>query len=157
MAADIPSSDLLHALSAAPNNETLHHELDRRLVDHSYDREFSVAVNDYFEQRPAVTKVVTSPPGLTWSNYIGQQTCHPQKILKPTCLRDLLNAIQEGRKSNLKVRAVGSGHSYSDVCPTDGILLDPHGVNQVLPVGPLKIRPLPPISLQSRAGSRFTI
>lgn len=71
---------------------------------------------------------------LTWHNCIGEQICHPKYIQHPTSLKDLLNAIQLGREEGLNVRAVGSGHSFSDVAPTDGILLDPHGMNQVLKV-----------------------
>ncbi|KAF2257504.1 FAD-binding domain-containing protein [Lojkania enalia] len=74
------------------------------------------------------------PSTNTWSNCIGQQTCHPKYLLYPTSLQDLIDAIRLGRKENLKVRAVGSGHSFSDVAPTDDILLDPHGMNQVLKV-----------------------
>lgn len=70
----------------------------------------------------------------TWSNCINEQTCHPKYLLHPASLKDLVDAIQLAQKESLNIRAVGSGHSFSDVAPTDGILLDPHGMNQVLKV-----------------------
>jgi L-gulono-1,4-lactone dehydrogenase len=70
----------------------------------------------------------------TWSNCIGEQICNPKYLLYPKSLQDLIDAVQLGQKENLNVRAVGSGHAFSDVAPTNGILLDPHGMNQVLKV-----------------------
>ena len=55
-------------------------------------------------------------------------------VLQPTSRNDLLNVVRGGISEGLYVRAVGSGHSFSNVCPTDRILLDPHGMNGVLPV-----------------------
>ncbi|KAF8855785.1 FAD-binding domain-containing protein, partial [Acephala macrosclerotiorum] len=75
-----------------------------------------------------------------WSNCIGQQTCHPKYLLYPANLQDLINAIRLGQRESLNVRAVGSGHSFSDVAPTDGILLDPHGMNRVLKVNASLLR-----------------
>lgn len=70
----------------------------------------------------------------TWSDCIGKQTCHPKSIQNPKALKDLFGAVNTAKSQTLRVRAVGSGHSFSNVCPTDGILLDPHEMNAVLPI-----------------------
>lgn len=133
----LSSASLLRQLVDTPNDETLHGELSRRLINHSYDDELSRAVNRSFQQVvPPADRRRPPPvePRPTWDNYIGEQVCHPREIRKPTGLQDLIAAVQAGKASNVAVRAVGSGHSYSDVCPTNGILLDPHGMNNVLPI-----------------------
>lgn len=133
----LTSEALLRQLVDTPNDEALCRELGKRVVNHSYNDELSRAVNRYFEEavppgdRPRPPPVEHRP---TWSNYIGEQVCYPHEIRKPTSLQDLIAAVQAGKASSLRVRVVGSGHSYSDVCPTDGILLDPHGMNKVLPI-----------------------
>ncbi|KAK6534824.1 hypothetical protein TWF281_006124 [Arthrobotrys megalospora] len=72
----------------------------------------------------------------TWSNYVGQQTCYPGKIRKPKNLNDLITAVNDAQQRKITLRAVGSGHSYSNVAPVfkGGLLLDPHGMNRVLPI-----------------------
>jgi hypothetical protein len=68
----------------------------------------------------------------SWSNTIDNQTCNPKSIQYPTSKDDLITAIDTAKKLNLQLRIVGSGHSFSNVCLTDGILLDPHKMKSVL-------------------------
>ncbi|KAF3908307.1 hypothetical protein AA313_de0206768 [Arthrobotrys entomopaga] len=72
----------------------------------------------------------------TWSNYIGEQTCYPGKIRYPKRLKDIVRAVNDARQRKITVRAVGSGHSYSNVAPVfkGGILLNPKHMSKVLPV-----------------------
>ena len=71
-----------------------------------------------------------------WHNCIGGQVCYPSEIREPTSLADLVSAVEKGRDSKLSVRAVGSGHSFSDVAPcyNGGILLKTCKMNKQLSV-----------------------
>ena len=67
-----------------------------------------------------------------WSNCIGNQKAFPLNIFRPTTLADVIKIIKDAENDNKKVRAVGSGHSFSDVALTDDFLVDTHGLNGVL-------------------------
>jgi L-gulono-1,4-lactone dehydrogenase len=67
-----------------------------------------------------------------WSNCIGNQKAFPLNIFRPTTLSEVISIINRAENENRKVRAVGSGHSFSDVALTDDFLIDTHGLNKVL-------------------------
>jgi hypothetical protein len=68
----------------------------------------------------------------TWTNCIGNQKAFPLNIFRPAALSEVISIIQRAENENRKVRAVGSGHSFSDVALTDDFLIDTHGLNRVL-------------------------
>jgi len=72
---------------------------------------------------------VTRPPGRpTWSNWAGNQRATPAELVSPAG-RDALAAAVVGAVGNgLRVKVVGSGHSFTDAAVTDGVLvrLDRH-------------------------------
>ncbi|MEK6300237.1 MAG: D-arabinono-1,4-lactone oxidase [Acidobacteriota bacterium] len=69
-----------------------------------------------------------------WTNCIGNQKASPVQIFRPTTLGEIVDIIQRAERENRRVRAVGSGHSFSDVALTDDFLIDTHGLNRVLPL-----------------------
>jgi hypothetical protein len=81
-----------------------------------------------------------SPPGpppaggtrQTWKNIVGNQIAQPLQIFHPATLHELTQIILEAKKKRCHVKAVGSGHSFSDVALTTDYLIDPHCLNQVL-------------------------
>ena len=83
-----------------------------------------------------------SPPGhppaggtrQTWKNVVGNQIAQPLQIFHPTTLHELKQIIREAKKKKCHVRAVGSGHSFSDVALTTDFLIDPHCLKRVLPL-----------------------
>ena len=119
---EISSHELLQRLQDEPDNEELIHKLATRIDDPAYQDEVEHAIYGVMKKQPS------------WSNCIGQQNCNPKKLLRPTSCKDLIKYVKEGIDEGLHVRVVGSGHSFSNVCPTDGILLDPHGMKGILPV-----------------------
>ncbi|MCP5054062.1 MAG: FAD-binding protein [bacterium] len=67
----------------------------------------------------------------TWENYVGNQSTVPFRTYSPSSLVQLIQLIKEAEKLNLTVRAVGSGHSFSDVALVDGFLVRPEGLNKI--------------------------
>jgi len=67
-----------------------------------------------------------------WSNCIGNQKAFPLNIFRPTTLAEVVAIIKRAESENRKVRAVGSGHSFSDIALTDDFLIDTHGLKKVL-------------------------
>lgn len=82
---------------------------------------------------PAPTAVSLTAPPLPdsdpdWVNCIGEQRCTPLQKTKPQTLAELVAIIKDAGARRLRVRAIGSGHAFSDVARTDGAVL----VNPVL-------------------------
>ncbi|KAK1757147.1 FAD-binding domain-containing protein [Echria macrotheca] len=78
-----------------------------------------------------------------WENCIDKQKCQPLEWRKPRALKDLVDIVTEASSKKLPVRAVGSGHSFSDITNTDGaILVDPHWtLNEPVPVDKTSLKP----------------
>jgi len=116
----------------------------RRLEVNPHDEQHQKKVEDAFSKHPdAVFSVIKEevnstpstarqPAGLDhphltadpdWVNCVGEQRCTPLKKVKPQSLKDLVGIVSEANKMKLRVRAVGSGHAFSDIARTDGAVL----------------------------------
>ncbi|EFD13397.1 oxidoreductase, partial [Mycobacterium tuberculosis T46] len=62
-----------------------------------------------------------------WSNWPGEQVCAPSAIVRPTSEAELADVIAQAAKRGERVRAVGSGHSFTDIACTDGVMIDMTG------------------------------
>jgi hypothetical protein len=67
-----------------------------------------------------------------WSNCIGNQRAFPLNIFHPATLAEVIAIVRRAESENRKLRAVGSGHSFSDIALTDDFLIDTHGLKKVL-------------------------
>ena len=65
---------------------------------------------------------VTFTPGqaMPWINWAGNQSCTPDWRFSPASEDELVAALKSARGV---VRAVGAGHSFSAVVPTDDTLI----------------------------------
>src|SRR5947199_38406 len=57
----------------------------------------------------------------TWRNWGGNQRCAPVEIARPRSAEDLMEVVKSAAKEGLRVKAVGSGHSFTDVACTHGV------------------------------------
>ena len=69
-----------------------------------------------------------------WRNWTGDQRCVPTRIERPADRADLGEAVKRASDQGLTVRAVGSGHSFTDIACTGGVLLRMDGLDRVLDV-----------------------
>ena len=60
----------------------------------------------------------------SWRNWAGDQVCAPARIEQPATPDEVAHAIQAAARDGLNVRAAGSGHSFTDMALTDGVMLD---------------------------------
>lgn len=61
----------------------------------------------------------------TWVNCVGQQPNSPLVIVKPESLQQLVAILADAHHLRQRVRAIGSGHSFSDITySTDAVLID---------------------------------
>ncbi len=68
----------------------------------------------------------------TWNNTIKLEKVQPLRYYKPTTQADLKNIILEAENQGVMVRAVGKGHSFSDVANATDFLVDMLNVKKEL-------------------------
>jgi FAD/FMN-containing dehydrogenase len=61
--------------------------------------------------------------GVTWKNHLGNQSINLLRIYEPASVDEVVEIVREAEAAGAAVRAVGSGHSWSDVALTPGFLL----------------------------------
>ena len=69
--------------------------------------------------------------GPAWTNWFGNQSCAPARIVEASNEQDVETAIADASRSGLRLRTPGSGHSVTPVSCTDGILLDTRGLTGI--------------------------
>ena len=67
-----------------------------------------------------------------WGNWAREQFCAPSSIVRPTSEAELVDVVTRAAKRGERVRAVGTGHSFTDCACTDGVMVDMTGLHRVL-------------------------
>ncbi|MGP2436904.1 D-arabinono-1,4-lactone oxidase [Streptomyces sp. JW3] len=62
----------------------------------------------------------------TWRNWGGNVTARPAREVAPASVPELAEAVRRAAEDGLPVKAVGSGHSFTSIAATDGVLIRPH-------------------------------
>jgi FAD-linked oxidoreductase len=71
----------------------------------------------------------------TWTNWARQQRCAPERIEAPSSEEELVRAVAGAPR----VKVAGSGHSFTDIACTDGVMIDMSGMRRVLSVDGLDV------------------
>jgi L-gulono-1,4-lactone dehydrogenase len=58
-----------------------------------------------------------------WRNWTGDQRCEPVAFERPRSVEEVAAALERAAARDLRTRVVGSGHSFSDVACSDGMLI----------------------------------
>ena len=58
-----------------------------------------------------------------WRNWTGDQMCRPARRLSPGDAAEVAAAVRWAGEQGRPVRVAGSGHSFGDLVPTDGVVL----------------------------------
>lgn len=69
-----------------------------------------------------------------WRNWSGRLTARPARVLFPTGTADVAAAVKEAARDGLRVKAAGSGHSFSAIAVPDGVSLRMDRMDGVLAV-----------------------
>ncbi len=75
-----------------------------------------------------------SPAAPTWSNWARNQRALPSAIEHPRSEDDLVGIVKEATADGRRVKAVGAGHSFTDIAVTDGRLVVLDRYDRVLDV-----------------------
>ncbi|MFI6095027.1 D-arabinono-1,4-lactone oxidase [Lentzea sp. NPDC051213] len=60
-----------------------------------------------------------------WHNWAGNVTARPARDVAPASVEELRAVVRQAAEDGLTVKAVGSGHSFTPVAATDGVLIRP--------------------------------
>ncbi|MGW7259853.1 D-arabinono-1,4-lactone oxidase [Streptomyces sp. NPDC054834] len=61
----------------------------------------------------------------TWRNWGGNVVARPAREVTPASVEELAAAVRRAAEDGLKVKAVGTGHSFTAIAATDGVLIRP--------------------------------
>ncbi|MGV9452398.1 D-arabinono-1,4-lactone oxidase [Streptomyces sp. NPDC003635] len=61
----------------------------------------------------------------TWRNWGGNVSARPAREVEPASVEELAAAVRKAAEDGLKVKAVGTGHSFTSIAATDGVLIRP--------------------------------
>lgn len=67
-----------------------------------------------------------------WKNCVKNQVVEPLQYFEPETLEELINIVKIAGSNNYKVRAVGSGHSFSEILQTTDYLISCSNLNKVI-------------------------
>jgi L-gulonolactone oxidase len=62
----------------------------------------------------------------TWRNWGGNVSARPAREAAPASVDELADAVRRAAEDGLRVKAVGTGHSFTSIAATDGLLIRPH-------------------------------
>ncbi|MCQ9130848.1 D-arabinono-1,4-lactone oxidase [Streptomyces hilarionis] len=62
----------------------------------------------------------------TWRNWGGNVVARPAREVTPASVDELAEAVRRAAEDGLKVKPVGTGHSFTSIAATDGVLIRPH-------------------------------
>lgn len=71
-----------------------------------------------------------------WTNWAGEQRCAPHALIRPRSEEEVCAAVARARAEDRSVRVAGSGHSFTDIACTDGLLLHLGAMARVLDADP---------------------
>ncbi|MFK0232898.1 D-arabinono-1,4-lactone oxidase [Streptomyces vinaceus] len=63
-----------------------------------------------------------------WHNWAGNVTATPARVVTPASVGELQEAVRRAAEDGLKVKAVGTGHSFTAAAATDGVLVRPQAL-----------------------------
>ncbi|MGW4046309.1 D-arabinono-1,4-lactone oxidase [Streptomyces sp. NPDC004721] len=67
----------------------------------------------------------TSAKNGTWRNWGGNVGARPGREVTPATVEDVAAAVRRAAEDGLRVKAVGTGHSFTSIAATDGVMIRP--------------------------------
>ena len=75
---------------------------------------------------------VADKPDLQWTNWVGNQSFSPTEIVRAKSEGEIIDTVVRAARVGKRLRVPGSGHSFTPVVETDGILLDASGLTGIV-------------------------
>lgn len=75
-----------------------------------------------------------------WRNWAGTQACEPASYVRAQSVDEVCETVARGAAAGHTVRVVGSGHSFTPVVLSDGVILDIAAISGVQQIDPVRHR-----------------
>jgi L-gulono-1,4-lactone dehydrogenase len=72
-----------------------------------------------------------APPCAQWRNWARNVAARPRRVASPRTAAQVADEVSRAAADGLTVRMTGSGHSFTPVAVTDGVLLRPGGLSAI--------------------------
>ncbi|GHB71222.1 FAD-linked oxidoreductase [Streptomyces cirratus] len=69
-----------------------------------------------------------------WRNWAGNVSATPARVVTPASVGELREAVRRAAADGLRVKAVGTGHSFTAAAATDGVLIRPQALRGITAV-----------------------
>src|SRR5580658_8632749 len=83
------------------------------------------------DQPSATWRRRSDQPAATWRNWAGNESARPRRIAVPRSTHEVVDEVRKAAADGLTVRMAGTGHSFTPVAATDGVLLQPGGMTSI--------------------------
>jgi len=70
--------------------------------------------------------------GTSWHNWAGNQAARPAQVVSPRDVEELTELVKAAERDGLRVKAIGSGHSFTAIGITDGVQVRLGGLSRLL-------------------------
>ncbi|MER5730183.1 D-arabinono-1,4-lactone oxidase [Streptomyces sp. NPDC002138] len=67
-------------------------------------------------------------PATAWRNWAGNVSATPARVVTPASVGELQEVVRRAASDGLRVKAVGTGHSFTSAAATDGVLVRPQAL-----------------------------
>ncbi|UUN29624.1 D-arabinono-1,4-lactone oxidase [Streptomyces sp. FIT100] len=71
------------------------------------------------------TSRTSTRAGNAWRNWAGTVSARPMREVFPASAGELADAVRRAAEDGLRVKTVGTGHSFTSIAATDGVLIRP--------------------------------
>lgn len=68
----------------------------------------------------------------SWQNWAGTVSVTPARIVSPRTGEDVAEEVARAVEDNLSIKAIGSGHSFTDIGATRGVMIDPSRLTGII-------------------------
>lgn len=72
-----------------------------------------------------------------WRNWAGNQTMNPAAVEHPASVDEVVRVVKDAAAAGRRVKAIGSGHSFTAIGLTDGVLVQLDRLDQFLDADPV--------------------
>ncbi|MFD9101480.1 D-arabinono-1,4-lactone oxidase [Streptomyces virginiae] len=72
-----------------------------------------------------------SSTATAWRNWAGNVTATPTRVVTPASVGELQETVRRAAEDGLRVKAVGTGHSFTAAAATDGVLVRPQALTGI--------------------------
>jgi len=73
-----------------------------------------------------------------WTNWVGNQTFNYANYAAPKNEKEVVKAVKNALSKKQKIRVMATGHSFTPIVETDGLLLDLAKISGIKAVDPYK-------------------